>query len=122
MPNLCRLLDGSHVLPEHLLPITRGEDASTSKTPNERCNRFMALLSRPCADSLRNVGLQDPTPYFVTEHKGWYLMQGYKLLIQSLGFLGNGSPAKELFCSLATGFGKPFTHSPVSHQAIDDRS
>jgi hypothetical protein len=45
-------LDGSHALPEHPLHITLGEDASTSKTPNERCNRFMTLLSRPRGEEI----------------------------------------------------------------------
>jgi len=43
-------IDPLHALPKNLVRITLGGDASTFETPNERCNRFMALLSITRAD------------------------------------------------------------------------
>ena len=49
----------------------------------------------------------------------WQLLRGHQSLIQRVGFLSDGSPAKKLFRSSATGLSKLFAHVPVRHQAID---
>lgn len=62
--NFCRLPVGRHGLPENPVHLTLGRKAPASEAPKARGNRFMALLSRPRADRLSNVGLQDRLPIY----------------------------------------------------------